>query len=333
MMKHAVRTPLVACLVLLAGSIDTASARQVGGGRGARPDQTPVPQGQRIDARDGDTIVVEDNARVRIVRRRRGVVRTIYNAPAHWLVVLVDEAPARGGAPDGRVDISYTFNGIVGDWPLPERWDGDAQVEDYFVPEPGPGRHGAGFLMPQGLLQFLRPEDARLFRDPAAAMVFSYRSSGSGGGGVSFDEAERQQVAMAARNAEAQSHLPPGAGMGIAAGIVGGGGTSGQYSTATPGDAPLRVGGDIAPPRKIVDAPVIYPAAAQEARIQGVVILEIVVGTDGSVTDARVLRSIPQLDEAAIETVRKWRYEPVLLNGKPVPIILTVTVNFTLQDR
>jgi len=49
------------------------------------------------------------------------------------------------------------------------------------------------------------------------------------------------------------------------------------------------------------------------------------------VTDAKVLRSIPLLDNAALEAVRQWEFTPTLLNGVPVPVIMTVTVQFTLQ--
>ena len=47
-------------------------------------------------------------------------------------------------------------------------------------------------------------------------------------------------------------------------------------------------------------------------------------------SDARVLRSIPGLDEAALEAVRQWQFTPTLLNGAPVPVVMTVTINFTL---
>jgi protein TonB len=65
--------------------------------------------------------------------------------------------------------------------------------------------------------------------------------------------------------------------------------------------------------------------------VQGVVILECTVGTDGKVTDVRVLRGIPLLTEAAMDAVRQWVYEPTVLNGIPVPVIMTVTVNFKLS--
>ncbi len=60
------------------------------------------------------------------------------------------------------------------------------------------------------------------------------------------------------------------------------------------------------------------------------VILEAVIGVDGKVTNAQVLRSIPLLDQAALDAVRQWQYTPTLLNGAPVPVIMTVTVTFTL---
>ncbi|MND07525.1 Gram-negative bacterial tonB protein [compost metagenome] len=65
--------------------------------------------------------------------------------------------------------------------------------------------------------------------------------------------------------------------------------------------------------------------------MQGVVIIEATISTTGTVTDVRVLRSIPLLDQAAIDAVRQWQYSPTLLNGVPVPVIMTVTVQFTLS--
>jgi len=75
----------------------------------------------------------------------------------------------------------------------------------------------------------------------------------------------------------------------------------------------------------------VYPPIAQSARVQGVVILEATIGPDGRVQNAKILRSVPLLDAAALEAVQQWEYTPTLLNGEPVPVIMTVTVNFTLQ--
>jgi len=59
-----------------------------------------------------------------------------------------------------------------------------------------------------------------------------------------------------------------------------------------------------------------------------VVIVEATIGPDGKVIDAKVLRSIPLLDQAALDAVQQWEYTPVLLNGVPVPVVITVTINF-----
>jgi protein TonB len=59
--------------------------------------------------------------------------------------------------------------------------------------------------------------------------------------------------------------------------------------------------------------------------------MEIRIDEHGSVDHAAVLRSIPALDAAAIEAVRQWEFEPTLLNGVPTPVIMTVTVQFSLQ--
>jgi TonB family protein len=96
--------------------------------------------------------------------------------------------------------------------------------------------------------------------------------------------------------------------------------------------APIRVGRNIAPPVKTKDARPVYPAIARTAKVQGVVILELSVDADGRVSESRVIRSLPLLDQAALDAVRQWEFTPTLLNGVPTPIIMTVTVNFTLAE-
>ena len=97
------------------------------------------------------------------------------------------------------------------------------------------------------------------------------------------------------------------------------------------GQAPFRVGGDIRAPQKVRDVRPVYPPEALARGIQGVVIIEATISTSGKVQDARVLRSIPLLDAAALDAVRQWEFTPTLLNGVPVPVIMTVTVQFTLS--
>jgi protein TonB len=119
---------------------------------------------------------------------------------------------------------------------------------------------------------------------------------------------------------------------GIAGGVVGGivGGLPSAPPPPPPPPEPVRVGGNISPPTKVTDVAPRYPPVAQAARISGIVILEAIIGPTGQVTDVKVLRSVPLLDEAAVEAVRQWVYTPTLLNGVPVPVIMTVTVNFTM---
>jgi protein TonB len=94
---------------------------------------------------------------------------------------------------------------------------------------------------------------------------------------------------------------------------------------------PVPIGGSIRPPTKIRDVRPVYPAVAQAARVEGVVIIETTIGLTGRVLDAKLLRSIPLLDAAALDAVRQWEFTPTLLNGNPVPVVMTVTVNFTLR--
>jgi protein TonB len=102
---------------------------------------------------------------------------------------------------------------------------------------------------------------------------------------------------------------------------------------APPPVTPIRLHEGIREPRKIVDAAPAYPQFAQMSHIEGLVVIEATIDTRGAVQAARVLRSVPFLDEAALAAVRQWRYTPALLNGVPVPVIMTVTVKFTLQRR
>lgn len=103
---------------------------------------------------------------------------------------------------------------------------------------------------------------------------------------------------------------------------------AGDYPYPT---APVRVGGNIRVPTKTKDVRPIYPPDARAAGIQGVVIIEAVIDPAGTVASARVLRSIPMLDQAAVDAVKQWEFMPTLLNGVAVPVIMTVTVNFMTQ--
>jgi len=105
-----------------------------------------------------------------------------------------------------------------------------------------------------------------------------------------------------------------------------------QPAQATPMPTPatpLRIGGNVRAPERLKYVAPVYPEAAVAARVSGTVIIEATIGKDGSVTDAHVIRSIALLDQAALDAVKQWRYTPTTLNGRAVPIMMTVSVSFT----
>ena len=296
------------------------------------PSRQSLPSGQRLTANDGDTVVAENGARVRFIRRTPANVRTIFNSADRWLILLVDAASPDGRPPDGGVDVSYNFNDISGEWPLGERWEGAVTIEEYSTVGEAGMSQGVGLVTGSGLVQLLGRINSDGFRD-ASATALTYTGSSRGGrANTAFDVAEAQEMAGLIRNARNRAQVPGGfrTSVGMSIEPVSGGGSAGAPPPAPlpAGDAPVRVGGNIATPHKIVDARPVTPPEAVSANLHGVVILEIVIGTDGAVRDAKVLRSLPPFDRAALDAVRQWRYEPTLLNGVPVPVIMTVTVNF-----
>lgn len=143
----------------------------------------------------------------------------------------------------------------------------------------------------------------------------------------------------------------PAAGVSGAAGVEGGveGGVPGGVVGGLPLDAPppppppppvqappeprgpVRIGGAVSAPELLRRVNPEYPALAQRAFVQGVVVLEATVNEQGRVIDVRVLRPIPLLNEAALAAVRQWQYRPLLLNGRAAPFIVTVTLTFNLH--
>jgi protein TonB len=127
---------------------------------------------------------------------------------------------------------------------------------------------------------------------------------------------------------------------GVAGGVEGGvpggvvGGVVGGLDALPPPPAQVvRVGGVIREPKKVKHVPPVYPSIAIAAKVEGVVILECTINPQGKVEGVQVLRGIPTLDEAAVEAVKKWAYTPTLLGGVPVGVVMTVTVNFVLQQQ
>jgi TonB family protein len=97
---------------------------------------------------------------------------------------------------------------------------------------------------------------------------------------------------------------------------------------------PLRVGGNIRPPLKILDVRPVYPPSMRDAGLEGLVPIDAVIGTDGMVTSVRVVSAQvhPAFAIAAVDAVRQWRFTPTLLNGDAVEVVMTVSVEFKLSE-
>ena len=97
---------------------------------------------------------------------------------------------------------------------------------------------------------------------------------------------------------------------------------------------PVRVGGNIKAPRKLVDVHPVYPRAMQDAGLEGVVPMDALIDVDGTVASVRVLSAQvhPELARAAEQAVRQWVFSPTLLNGTPVQVQMQVSVRFGLAD-
>jgi protein TonB len=144
---------------------------------------------------------------------------------------------------------------------------------------------------------------------------------------------------------------PPSSASGVVGGVVGGvpggqmGGVVGGVLGSIVTQAPVAVPKAVVPPppdkpiklssgvttgllvRKVQPA---YPPLAKQARIQGSVVLQAVIGKDGSIQNLRAVSGHPMLIQSAIDAVRQWKYKPYFLNGDPVEVDTQVTVNFTL---
>ncbi len=105
-------------------------------------------------------------------------------------------------------------------------------------------------------------------------------------------------------------------------------------SASQPGPLPVRVGGNVRAPRKLVDVRPVFPKTMRDAGREGLVPLEAVIAKDGSVLSVRVLSAQvhPDFVASAIDAVRQWRFDATLLNGQAVEVLMTVSVQFTLSD-
>jgi protein TonB len=129
--------------------------------------------------------------------------------------------------------------------------------------------------------------------------------------------------------------VPGGVAGGSMGGVLGGviGGMGGAPPPPKPHQSgPLRVGGNVQAARIINRVQPIYPPLARQTRISGTVRLHAIIGKDGTIQSLEVMNGHPLLQQAALDAVRQWRYQPTLLNGEPVDVDTTIDVIFSLNQ-
>jgi len=128
--------------------------------------------------------------------------------------------------------------------------------------------------------------------------------------------------------------IPGGQVGGVLGGVLGGA-LKGVQPPAPPvaagPKAPVRVGGEVKPPRLLFGPEPDYPILARQARLSGIVIIEAVIDERGQVTGMRVISGHPLLVPSALSAVSKRKYEPTVLDGEPTPIDLRVEVTFSFS--
>jgi periplasmic protein TonB len=119
---------------------------------------------------------------------------------------------------------------------------------------------------------------------------------------------------------------------GVLGGVIGGVGTAAPPPPKPKQTGPLRVGGNVQAARIVNRVQPVYPPLARQTRISGTVRLHAIIGKDGTVQQLEVLSGHPLLQQAALDAVRQWRYQPTLLNGDPVDVDTTIDVIFSLNQ-
>ena len=103
-----------------------------------------------------------------------------------------------------------------------------------------------------------------------------------------------------------------------------------EHRPARP-DGPGKVNPEVMEKQIVHKVPPVYPEDAKRARIQGKVLLDAVIGKDGEVEQLKVISGPAPLQQSSLDAVRQWTYKPFLLNGEPVEVKTTITVNYTLK--
>jgi protein TonB len=127
--------------------------------------------------------------------------------------------------------------------------------------------------------------------------------------------------------------VPGGQMGGVLGGVIGGVLSIAARPVAPPPSgkaAPLRVGGRVRPPKAIVQTRPDYPLLAKQARIQGQVQIDAILDEQGNVMDMKVVAGPPLLYQAALDALKRWKYEPTYLNDQPIAVEMIVTITFQL---
>ena len=110
--------------------------------------------------------------------------------------------------------------------------------------------------------------------------------------------------------------------------------TAPPAGTSFASDVMVPCGGNVTMPQVVKEQKPQYSSNAMRAGIQGTVEMEAVVDSDGSISDARVVRPLhADLDEAALAALKAWKFTPGLMNGKPVPVLVDIEMSFALSPR
>jgi protein TonB len=148
---------------------------------------------------------------------------------------------------------------------------------------------------------------------------------------IVHDQPEIAGAASASTMAGVVGGVPGGTPGGQLGGVIGG--VLNSTGTAMPKmEQKLRVSQGVSEGLLVKKVMPEYPAMAKQARIQGAVVLQAEISKDGQITNVQVLQGPPMLAAAAVDAVKQWRYRPYNLNGQPVPIETTITVNFRLNS-
>jgi protein TonB len=288
------------------------------------PGMVPVPRTSQIPVRkrtpwhrrpDGDQIIDRTGGRdwfgahltLETERRHKpGTYGLAAVAHAAVAVVLV-AAPIWRGEPIAIPRVSQPFM-IPVLLSLPT-------ASKLFPPSKTPSPSNAAVPPPPEPLQSTTAEKADL---PVASPVLPVDSP---------DGVKPESEAQAAGSPEGSVNGTPG---GVPGGVVGGEVGGGEHLAKGPTAGAVRLGAGIERPIKTKDVKAVYPEGSLGARLRGTVIIEATIGTDGKVYDAKVIRSIAGLDQAALDAVRQWEYQPARFNGVPIAVIMTVTVAFAI---